>query len=344
MTGSSSLSSEVPAKVHFLQAKPRIGSCKNPVNYAAAQVVFHKDDIPESRRARKLEVREWASSQILSIKRKPWTKETMTGLHPLCERRQAENQKGDRSKPYVFNFRAETLDFARTAPPIDRPSKFKLSRQLDTEVARLQELHSSDPVQRGQFKRTQEMPTHPKLVDALAWDPRTVLPAAEQAVNLARMTARSRAATAKVNGSLGLTREYMSPESQVCSINETVRSQKRDGTFSRSEQLASHTKHEQEVPLAVYRRSLRNRQALEPSRKYSTYAHSGTWELNATEGRYMWSDTGSFDFNSRGDVKRSVDPDRYNLEGPVQPAMPRPRLVLSRTAAREADKSGGGSS
>lgn len=255
MTGSSS--SEVPAKVHFLQAKPRIGSCKNPVNYAAAQVVFHKDDIPESRRARKLEVREWASSQILSIKRKPWTKETYTGLHPVCERRQAENQKGDRSNPYTFNFRAETLDFARTAPLIDRPSKFKLSRQLDSEVSRLQEVHSSDPVQRGQFKRTQEMPTHPKLVDALAWDGRTVLPIAEQAATLARMTARSRAATAKVNGSLGLTREYLSPESMVRSINETVRTQKRDGTFSRTEQLASHNnnpKQEQEVPLVAYRR------------------------------------------------------------------------------------------
>lgn len=314
--------------MQFLQAKPRIGSCKNPVNYAAAQVVFHRDDIPESRRLRKQEVREWLSAKTLSADRQPWSKGTKIDA-PVCERRQAENQARDRSNPYAYNYRAETLDFAGSAPLIDRPSKFRMSRQLESEVQRLQELHSADPVMRGQFRRTQEMPVHPKLEGALPWDGATLLHLSELQVGLDRLTAKSRAATAKVNSSLGLTREYIGPLGLARQLNESLRQSKKDGSFSAAAPLdsgAAHTKHE-EVPLAKYRRSLRNRQALEPSRKYSTFAHSGTWEHNATEGRCMWSDTGSFVYESRGDIKKTTDPDRYNLEGPTQPAMPRPRLM-----------------
>lgn len=36
-------------------------------------------------------------------------------------------------------------------------------------------------------------------------------------------------------------------------------------------------------------------------RQTKTHEHSGTWEMNPVEGRMMWSDTGSYDFDSRGD-------------------------------------------
>merc|ERR1711939_620806 len=36
-------------------------------------------------------------------------------------------------------------------------------------------------------------------------------------------------------------------------------------------------------------------------RQTRKYDHTGTWEMNPIEGRMMWSDTGSYDFDSRGD-------------------------------------------
>jgi len=36
-------------------------------------------------------------------------------------------------------------------------------------------------------------------------------------------------------------------------------------------------------------------------RQMKHYEHTGTWEMNATENRMMWSDTGSYEFDSRGD-------------------------------------------
>lgn len=36
-------------------------------------------------------------------------------------------------------------------------------------------------------------------------------------------------------------------------------------------------------------------------RQTRRYEHTGKWEMNATEGRMMWSDTGSYDFDSKGD-------------------------------------------
>lgn len=36
-------------------------------------------------------------------------------------------------------------------------------------------------------------------------------------------------------------------------------------------------------------------------RQTKRHEHTGTWEMNKTEGRMMWSDTGSFDHDSKGD-------------------------------------------
>merc|ERR1719446_1360461 len=36
-------------------------------------------------------------------------------------------------------------------------------------------------------------------------------------------------------------------------------------------------------------------------RQTRKYKHTGRWEMNKSEGRMMWSDTGSYDFESKGD-------------------------------------------
>lgn len=316
MTGSVSIqtdfmSHENQKMVKFLQAKPRIGSSKNPINYATNQTVFHHDDIPDARRQRAMEVREWAMSHLLSVERRPWTKATKPDA-PVCERRQLENSAKDRSRPYAYNYRAETLDFARLVPPIDKPTKFRMSRQTESEVVEITRIMDEDRVQRGILKRTEEMPVNPKLIGATEWNNTMVYPPRAQQASLDRMTAKSRQWTKRVNETLGLTKEYVTPIDQVRQLNETLREQKKNKTFS-PKKLVSH-----QAEATVDKISTKNRQANEPSRKYSIYNHSGTWEFNPMEQRYMWSDTGSFVYDSRGDVKRSFDPDRYNLEGPTQ--------------------------
>ena len=63
--------------------------------------------------------------------------------------------------------------------------------------------------------------------------------------------------------------------------------------------------------------STKNRYAIEPSRKYTTTKHSGVWEYSKADGCMMWSDTGSFVYDSRGDTIKVHNPDALNLEGPT---------------------------
>jgi len=315
------------AQRDYLRAKPRIGSCNNPVSYAPEVIVFHHDDIPDSRRARVQEVKAWASSQLLSTERRPWTKTTKPDV-PICERRQAENAERNRSNPYAYNYRAETLEYSKLVSPIDRPTKFRMSRQTESQVMELTRIMDQDPVQRGILKRTEEMPVHPNLVGKTPWDNTMVLTTAAQQASLDRMTVKSRQSTKRVNEALSLTRGYVKPAEQVRQLNARLREEKKhhdhhqqQGTAAAATSSSSSSSHGVEEELD--RRTLRNRQAIEPSRKYSTYHHSGTWEFNAVENRFMWSDTGSFVYESRGDVKVTRDPDRYNLESVD---MPRVRL------------------
>jgi len=296
----------------YLQAKIRIGSCKGPISYAHNQNVFHHDDVPVERRERKQEVRAWARSQILSIDRRPWTKTTKPDV-PVCERRAMENFVFDRSLPYQINFRAETLETGRMTAPVDKPTKFHISRQLESEAMRVTMLQNESMLQRGQYKRTQEMPVHPNLIDALAWNNSNAkVPPAELQKSLDRMTAKSKKHTSKISETLGQTSLYVKPIDNTRNLIETIRHQKRTGEFSPEKMV--NVKAEE----PVNRKLLKNRQAIEPSRKYGEYYHTGVWELSKADGRYMWSDTGSFVYESKGDAKRIHNPDAYNLEGPTQ--------------------------
>ena len=44
----------------------------------------------------------------------------------------------------------------------------------------------------------------------------------------------------------------------------------------------------------------------------------GVWEYNPIERRNMWSDTGSFEHNSRGDILKFYNANAMNLEGTNQ--------------------------
>lgn len=310
------------SKPKYLKARIQIGSCKGPITYGAKQTVFHHDDIPESRRERKKEVREWARSKILSVEKPEWRKSTEHGLYKMCERRQAENHVRDRSRPYQYNYRAETLEFANVVEPIDQPGKFHMSRTTTARAKEINEIQKKDRVQNGTFKRTQEMPIHPKLVDTPLWNSGTILNPKERDSNLERMTLESRAATAKHNRRIGQSTKYKTPYEQSTDINDSVRKMKATGTFNKEEDH-THIHHNTEGKEKIV---FKNRNAVESSRKYATTRHSGIWELNKAEGRYMWSDTGSFVYESRGDITEVHNPDSLNLEGPTlfRPLRPSP--------------------
>ena len=300
-------------KPKFLKARIQIGSCKGPISYQAKQTVFHHDDIPEARRERKREVREWARSKILSVEKPEWSKSTVAGLYPVCERRQAENHIRDRSQPYQYNYRAETLEYAHIVEPIDQPHKFHLSRTTTAKAMEIAAIQKSNRVQNGYFKRIQEMPTHPKLENVVAWNNSVSPSPKERETTLQRMTLESRAATAKVTKRVGTSEKYKTPFEQSKEIADEVRKLKRTGKFNKEE---DHTHHHAAVEQQKV--SVKNRNAVESSRKYKTNHHSGVWEFNKAEGRYMWSDTGSFVYESKGDIQKTHNPDALNLEGPVQ--------------------------
>lgn len=59
--------------------------------------------------------------------------------------------------------------------------------------------------------------------------------------------------------------------------------------------------------IAAIRRSERQ------TRKYN---HTGTWEMNKTEGRMMWSDTGSYDYGSKGDEVKVMTHGAWTFASP----------------------------
>ena len=303
---------EAVTKSNFLKARIQIGSCKGPISYGAGQTVFHHDDIPEARRERKKEVREWARSKILSVERPEWRKSTLANLYPKCERRQAENHIRDRSGPYKYNFRAETLEYANVVEPIDQPTKFHVSRTTTAKAKEIAEIQKTNRVQSGYFKRTQEMPIHPKLENTQPWNNGTQLSPKERERSLQHMTQRSRAATAKVSKRIGRIQTYRTPFQQSVEIENEVRELKRNGTFNKQEDHTHHHAHVEKEKIVI-----KNRNAVESSRKYVTNHHSGVWEYNKAEGRHMWSDTGSYVYESKGDILQMHNPDAMNLEGPT---------------------------
>lgn len=87
----------------YLKKKIQIGgSASGLINYTPGQTVFHHDDISADRRARKVEVREWAKQDKLVQEKASWNKSTHP-YNPLMERRAMENYVKDRCKLVISN-------------------------------------------------------------------------------------------------------------------------------------------------------------------------------------------------------------------------------------------------
>lgn len=123
--------------------------------------------------------------------------------------------------------------------------------------------------------------------------------AAARALLLARRNSEQRA---------GGLRDYVSLPEAVGALNEEIRRQKSEGSFS----LTRRVDVQAEPP--VDRRTLGNRLAIERPRMQLVSSHSGLWEPSRTDGqRMMWSDTASFRLDSPGDTVFARNLDRRNF-------------------------------
>jgi hypothetical protein len=347
MAGTSGGSSS-PASQDYLKSKIQIGNCRGAVQYGPTQVAFHYDDIDPKARARKEEVKSWSKSSRL-VPNNEWDQSIVTNEKRM-ERRTRENFVFDRSNPYQYNYRAETL-----GPKLieshgnTKPNKFKITLQQSGNNILTNgsvSLSGSGPggdrgAQSGPlysntiqtFKRTEEMPIHPKLTETFEsnWNLSNLVQKKEFQKSFQDLNQKSSQNSQKK--AKKLLSNYMTPMERTIAFQEEVRKQKREGAFT----LEKHVFQPPEEP--VNRKALVNTCAVEPSLKFKTTRHTGVWEMNKTEGRsvslivfsflsylppslascrrYMWSDTGSYLYESRGDVVTVHNPDAYNYSNPT---------------------------
>lgn len=312
----------------FLRASIKIGNAKGPTNYQHSQTVFHHDDIPPDKRNRKHDVLEWKKSKILSIDKHNWNQSNQTDI-PFCERRTMENHVHDRSNRYNYNYRSESVDYLRNKEAIDKPTKFHISQQLESTatnlIATTRSNLNNNLLDTGYLKRTEPMPINPNLEGSKEWNASTTTVSRRQFQHkLEQMTQLAKETTAKKNLVFGTVFPYESPMESSIKYQEKVRLQKAEGRFDRT----LHIDRPATVP--VDRTQLRNRYLVgkpgsgSGSGKYSTHEHSGVYEYNAAERRDMWSDTGSYEPESKGDVITYHNTYSYNFEGPN---MSRPNYV-----------------
>lgn len=301
MTMHDNESASTVSKKH-LRAKIQIGSCKGPITYNSHQTVFHPDDIKQETRERKKEVNSFKHPSVLDTT-PSWQKSTAIG-EPICLRRKAENLVHDH-KSFEYNYRAEALPSKNREPTL-QPNKFTVTLKTSNQSNEVSAM-------RAQSGPLRELPAHPTLPKpfAMEWDGRCTLPEKVKQQNIANITQKALANSATREKKLVDTSRYQSPMQRSMNLQEEVRRQKKEGTFSVERQVFCAPEEK------VDRSKLVNRCAVEPSRKYKTYEHSGTWELNRTEGKYMWSDTGSFDYASKGDIVRTHNPDAYIYAKPT---------------------------
>jgi hypothetical protein len=295
----------------YLKKKIQIGgSSSGLINYMPGQTVFHHDDISDQKRNRKSDVRVWAKQDKLVEKNSAWDKSTHPH-NPLVERRTMENHVKDRGGAYLYNYRAETLPPSNPAP-IDQSTKFHISIQQPEDVEKIQTMHFEiNNMKTGKHNGMGEWIIHPNLADAKGWNNTVELQPGQKKKAYDDLMAASGKHTALKNKKTTVKPDYVSPMDRSAQLGEEVRKLKSSNTFS------AHRPVFQSAEKPVNRKTLVNKYAIEPSRKYKTTKHSGVWEFNAAEGRHMWSDTGSFDYGSRGDIEEMRNPDGYNFSNPT---------------------------
>ena len=176
----------------------------------------------------------------------------------------------------------------------------------------------------GHLPRTTEAPSHPYLLEKDEWistsgniNHKDVAAVLDTKTKKSLRNSRIWTADISQKHPIRTTRKYRSPVQQQSDLNNKVRSLKTAGSFWQS------LKPMRDDPTAevnkISKHTFENRFAQEPARYLQNQYHSGVWELNKREGKYMWSDTGSFIYHDAGDIISLTKLDRPNHEGPTLP-------------------------
>ena len=255
----------------FLHAKIRSGTCKGPLNFKKNQKSFLNSDVRDEIWRRKDDVLDYKKSKILSLQEN-WKKTYPASLHPVPESRTSENYVRDRSKAYTYNYRAESLDPLLMDEPIDKPTKFHISRTSSSTALSSQMRLLHEPIQRGQLRRTEEIPVNVKLIDKPEWNGMASVSFKKFSNNLDVFTEKSTKFNRRVSTAMGAL-DYINPIKAEEIYHATVRRQKTAGTFTPS----SFQNGDDLRPIDP--KELMNRYANERPRTYNVVEHSGMLSL-----------------------------------------------------------------
>lgn len=261
-------------RMPYLTTKACVGTCKSPMNYKLEESCFRNRDIDVTKSKRVAEVNEWAKSKILNPE-PSWNLSVQAGK-PTVESRTMENFVEDRSRAFAYNYRAESLDPVRIQEPIDKPTKFHLSRTSVSAATTNRNRQSSDPIQVGIFRRVEEIPVNVKLSDKVEWNSLTTHSTKEREMRLVSLTNESKTNTTKISKFLSKA-NYISPAAREEICQKTLREQKCAGTFDPASRFAKEAVENRSMP--------KHYGTARKSTRYSTSEHSGVWELNKAENR-----------------------------------------------------------
>ena len=252
----------------FLHAKIRSGTCKGPLNFKKNQKGFLNADVRDEVWRRKDNVLDWKKSKVLDVN-ESWNKTFPTNLHPVPESRTSENYVHDRSKAYAYNYRAESLDPLLMDEPIDKPTKFHISRTSSSAALTSQMRLLHEPIQRGQLRRTEEIPVNIKLANKPEWNAMTAVSPKDRNNNMNEFTMKSRSHSKRISTAMS-SLDYINPLKSEVIYHATLRRQKTAGTFTPASFLDG-VDHRPVDP-----KDLMNRYAIERPRTYNVVEHSGT--------------------------------------------------------------------
>ncbi|KAG9410667.1 hypothetical protein AC1031_018691 [Aphanomyces cochlioides] len=161
-----------PVRPLPLKAKFQVGSAQAPINYKFQELCFHTDETPAHKLAAKREVQASLKSKILSVEKADWNQSTKEAevLRTNSYKRTFVNGEMNHGNMYQYNYRAEVLPI-KYPTLLAKPNKFN---QGILEVAQQEiapgETFGDERMQREIFKRSEEIPNHPDLRDAVAWN------------------------------------------------------------------------------------------------------------------------------------------------------------------------------
>ncbi|ETV86679.1 hypothetical protein H257_01800 [Aphanomyces astaci] len=166
------MNGDEPTRPLPLKTKFQIGGTQAPVNYKFQESCFHIDDTPPHKIAAKREVQASLKSKILSADPPGWDQSTTEScvLRTNCYKRTFVHGEMNHGNMYQYNYRAEKLP-VKYPTLLTKPTKFNQGilevQQLAIEPG---DTFGDERMQRGILKRTEELPNHPDLRDAVPWN------------------------------------------------------------------------------------------------------------------------------------------------------------------------------